>query len=290
MTLGSRRGEGPLISLITGSLFRAHELERLIRSLCEQTYPKFELIIVEQANVRAAEEILRRFDKLDGRVVRSARGLSRARNCGMACAVGDVIGFPDDDCWYEPETLARVAQRFEDDPSLMILCGRVETTTGPMLRYPAERCEVTRRNVWRTAVSPGIFVRADGAARIGGFDTSLGLGSGTAAGSGEETDYVLRALTMGLRVEYDDGVRIMHPSPEEVADRLSPLVGRSYGQGMAAVLRLHRYGPMSIAAALVRPLIGAGIAFMLGKRELAAFRRAVFLGRLRGVRRTGAGS
>ena len=42
-------------------------------------------------------------------LVESARGLSRARNAGLRMIAGDIVSFPDDDCWYPPDLLQRVA-------------------------------------------------------------------------------------------------------------------------------------------------------------------------------------
>ena len=39
--------------------------------------------------------------------------------------------------------------------------------------------------------------------RVGGFDEELGLGSGTPWHSGEEIDYLVRALATGAHLEYD---------------------------------------------------------------------------------------
>ena len=42
--------------------------------------------------------------------LRSARGLSRARNAGLAHVEADLVAFPDDDCVYPPGLLERVAR------------------------------------------------------------------------------------------------------------------------------------------------------------------------------------
>ena len=63
-------------------------------------------------------------------LLRSAPGLSRARNTALPRVEADLVAFPDDDCTYSPDLLARVVARFDDDPSLGILCGKLEDADG----------------------------------------------------------------------------------------------------------------------------------------------------------------
>ncbi|MBM9458387.1 glycosyltransferase family 2 protein [Nocardioides sp. zg-536] len=275
----------PRVSLVTGSLFRQVFLERLFGSLEGQRFSDFEIIVIEQRDEDGIRRLVARFPGLNVTVTSSDRGLSRARNVGLREARGEIIGFPDDDCWYSPGTISRVVRRFDFDPSLDVLCGRVLTGTGPMLNYPRGPVRIDRSNVWHTVVSPGLFVRRSAVDAIGDFDELLGVGSGTQAGSGEETDYVLRALTQGRRAEFDPLVHVNHPSPEEVSNRLSPAVGLSYGFGMGRVLRDHDYSLSARMKAVGRPIAGAAVAAVRGDAPLAQFRVAVARGRFRGLTR-----
>lgn len=273
------------VSLVTGSLLRQTQLSRMIRSLESQRHQDVELIVVEQSSVLGAIAVMKTYPSVDSTVLESECGLSRARNIGLARVTGDIVGFPDDDCWYQPGTLARVVHRFMADPELGLLCARVMTSEGPMLRYPSGETTVDRSNVWRTAVSPGIFVRRSLAERIGLFDEHLGVGAGTNAGSGEETDYVLRALASGALAVYDPLIHVSHPSPHDVKDRLEPSLGYSYGYGFGAVMRRHGYGRGAALSAIARPFVGAVLARGRGDRVLGSFRLAVSRGRLAGYRR-----
>lgn len=277
------------ISLVTGSLFRPDFLHRLFGSLSDQLHSDFQLILVEQSNLSGATSLASMYSSVDSVVVESARGLSRARNSGMRLADGDVFGFPDDDCWYSPGTLRRVVHRFSEDPQLSILCGRVMTPSGPMLKYPSGGW-INRRNVWRTAVSPGLFVRASAVRSIGSFNEDLGVGAGTLAGSGEETEFVLRGLSLGMKALYDPLLHVAHPSPESVPNRLSADLGFRYGYGMGQVLQKQEFGLREAGLSVARPLIGSAVAQATGNRELADFRRAVASGRARGYLRARRGA
>ena len=119
------------------------------------------------------------------------------------------MAFPDDDCLYAPDLLARVAARFMVDPRLDGLSGRPADRDGHMVgRWPDRAQPITPETVWHTATSHTIFLRQDVVARVGAFDEALGLGSGTPWSSGEEIDYLVRALQVGARIEYDPSIAI----------------------------------------------------------------------------------
>ena len=90
------------ISLILATKGRVEEMKRFMRSLAQEGNGSFELIVVDQNEDDRVGAILRelnlRFPIIH---LRSEVGLSRARNVGATAATGDIIAFPDDDCWYQ---------------------------------------------------------------------------------------------------------------------------------------------------------------------------------------------
>lgn len=277
------KSEDISIDLVAGSVGRTDDVLRLLASLDRQTHRNFRLVLVEQVDPTGTQRVLSQFPNVNAVVLTSDRGLSRARNRGLANCTGDVIGFPDDDCWYEPNTLAVVADRFARDPGIDMLCGRIQTPTGaPYVKTPHTPTRLDRINVWRIGLSAASFFRSSAVALIGNFDPDLGVGSGTAYQSGEETDFFLRAIDSGLRGEFDPTLVINHPAMEAAGKGMSREVGRSLGLGMGLVLRRHSY-PWTLALRWsLRPLVGASIATATGKGEFARFKLAVAAGRFAG--------
>lgn len=103
-----------LISLIMPTLNRYDDIYLLMDSLENQTYKNFELIVVDQNDNSKVKEIVDKYiDKLDIKYIKSSKkGLSYNRNVGIDNAVGQIIGFPDDDCVYENDTLEKVINFF----------------------------------------------------------------------------------------------------------------------------------------------------------------------------------
>ena len=277
------RADELTIDLVAGSIGRLDHLQRLATSLARQTHRNFRLIVVDQVDPAGAETLLAQFPNIRTQVLTSARGLSRARNRGLQECSGDLIAFPDDDCWYEVDTLAKAAERFAKEPHLDMLVGVIQTASRSAF-YRSPDCPMTldRKNIWRVGCSAASFFRATAVGRIGTFDPLLGVGSGTPYQSGEETDFFLRGIQAGLRGVFDPSLTVGHPSPEETEGRMSPRTGRGYGMGMGVVLRRHSYHWSSALWASVRPLVGAGFALTRGQRELAQFRIAVASGRFSG--------
>ena len=269
--------------LVVATVERTDDLESLLSSLDAQTHRAFRVVVVDQNDDDRLEPVLAGHAGLDVLRLRSARGLSRARNAALPALTADVVAFPDDDCVYAPEFLARVAERFAADPGLDGLAGRPVAADGRIAgRWPARAQRIRPETVFHAAISHTIFLRRSVVDRVGDFDEQLGLGSGTPWSSGEEIDFLVRALRAGARVEYDPSVVITHPVKTPSAEELIGL-GRRDGGSLGYLLAANRYPAGTVIRLLVRPLL-ASVAFaVLLDGTRARFQLATLGGRLRGL-------
>jgi glycosyltransferase involved in cell wall biosynthesis len=269
----------PRFSLVVSTIGRERELGRFCASLNEQTYHNFELILVDQSEGDELAEIVRRFgDRFPVIHLRSERGLSRGRNLGMKAATGDLIGFPDDDCWYGKDLLERVAAAFDTFPAVDMVTGMARDESGaPMGRWDRRPGAITRANVWRRAISMTIFLRRHVTEAVGVFDERLGVGSSTPFSSGEETDLIIRSIDRGFFGVYDPTLWVCHPNKKY----LPAGINRSfnYGAGMGFVLAKSHYGLRTVALALARPLVGAIIFLAAGKTDRVRYQLRTANGR-----------
>jgi len=276
----------PRLSLILATVGRVDEPARFLASLLEQGPPDWELVLVDQnPDERLAPLVESWTARLPLKHLRAPRGLSRARNAGLAAATGELLAFPDDDCWYPPGLLPRVATRLEAAPELTGLCIRGVDPAGRSLLSgsPETPGPVRRLKVWRQGISIGLFLRRGPVAALGGFDERLGAGAGTPWGSGEESDLLLRLLEAGGHLYYDPSMQVIHPAPSSLADPAALARARAYGRGMGEVLRRHRLPRRFIAWQLLRALGGALLAALRG-RGTARLYLAALRGRWEGVR------
>jgi glycosyltransferase involved in cell wall biosynthesis len=258
--------------LVVATVDRVVPFEVLLASLHRQTHRSFRVLVVDQNHDDRLTRVLERYDDLEIVRLRAPRGLSRARNEALAALSSDLIGFPDDDCMYEPDLLERVAGRFAEDDALDGLTGRADDSD----RWQQEAATLTRENLWNRAISFTIFLRRPVVERVGTFDVALGLPSS----SGEETEYLIRAIDGGARIEYDPGIVVQHPRKDV---DLAALAARE-GAGLGYILRKHRYPARTVARMLVRPAGGALVALAHRDRARARFQLETLRGRVRGYR------
>jgi glycosyltransferase involved in cell wall biosynthesis len=274
-------------SLVLATVDRTEPLEVLLRSLASQTERNFEFLVVDQ---NQDERLLPLLGRYEGRfpivhLRASERGLSRARNLGLKYATGEILAFPDDDCWYgSPTLLERVAARFDARPRVDVMTGcSVDAAGHPsQLQWEPDTAWVTWLNIWHTCISYTIFLRRRVIERLGGFDESLGVGAGTAWGAGEEMDYILRALEADFSVWYDPSLQVNHPQTATSRDEHAIRRSYLYSAGGARVLRRYRYPMWFVGSRWVRALAGSGVALARGDFAKARVRWAGLRGSVRG--------
>jgi glycosyltransferase involved in cell wall biosynthesis len=275
----------PKFSLVVATVGRAEPLERLFESLLDQG-SEFETIVVDQnEDDRVAKIVGRYVDRLDLRHLKSTPGLSRARNVGLAAATGEIVAFPDDDCWYRAGTLPAVWEAFEARPECDGLTGVARDEDGTPVgsaHWDAEPGWLSKANVWRRGCSITIFLRRSLLERIGGFDERLGAGAGTPYGACEETDLLLKALEAGSRIWFNPALVVHHEQSVSVFDRVAAARAYRYGMGIGFVLRRHGFPVRQSAWHVMRSFGGMAVSLLTGRWDKARFYRAAGAGKLRG--------
>jgi GT2 family glycosyltransferase len=276
---------GVLYSFILCTYGEKPHINRLLDSLLGQGRGDFEVIIVDQNLVPLTYLIERYSDRMAIRLIRSIPGLSAARNLGIKASVGSILAFPDDDCWYPTGLLDAVEAHLGDTEKSGFTC-KCTDEFGRVSAGSASRVAgfVTKKNVWSCGVSATMFIKRAVFETIGGFDEDLGLGAKSGFGSGEETDFLLRAVSAGYKVYYDAHHSVYHPIGSTAASDGAVLKAYSYGMGMGRVLRTHRYSHVRVAAFLILPIFGALAALLKADLPTARIRYSRVVGRYRGWR------
>jgi glycosyltransferase involved in cell wall biosynthesis len=269
----------PSFDLVVATVGRTDELARFLDSLAAQEYAAVRVIVVDQNDDARLDAIV------TGRPFRIERtrgplGLSRARNKGLALVEADLVAFPDDDCVYPPGLLERVAERLGPDSGLAGLTGRAEDASGTSAAsWQDEGAILTDDNLWNRAISFTIFLRRSISETVGSFDEELGLGSGSPWSSGEEIDYLVRAVRAGARIEYDPSLVVVH---DVRADDVR--VGARDGASIGYLLRKHGYPLRVVLRMLARPLGGTIVSLLRLDGARGRYQLATFRGRVRGYR------
>lgn len=269
--------------LVVATVDRVEPLVDLLSSLERQTYRAFRVLLVDQNADDRLDRHLARYRSLDLVRLHAPRGLSRARNHALPHLVADIVAFPDDDCSYSDDLLERVAERFVGDTGLAGLSLRGADCDGRSSpSWKTDPGALTRSNLWNRAASYGLFLRREIIAQVGAFDEELGLGGPGPWSSGEEIDYLIRALATGARIAYEPGLVVRH-----VVRRDDATLGYRDGASVGYLLRKHRYGPRTVGRMLARPLGGVALSLARGDVGRARYYAASLRGRLTGYFHSG---
>jgi hypothetical protein len=218
-------------------------------------------------------------------LVRPAVGpLTAARNIGLGLADAEVVAIPDDDCWYPPPLLGDVATLLAEHEDWDGISGRTIDERGhrSVVASGSRPGFVTSRNVWNRTSAPTLFLRRRLVEAVGFEDETLGPGAGTPWGAADETDYVLRAIELGLRIRYEPVLTVYHLHPNPELGRRSRAKAYSYGRGSGYVLRRHG-APRWFALWRCALLAGESLRNLLLLRPArAVYYAAMCAGRVRG--------
>jgi ADP-heptose:LPS heptosyltransferase/glycosyltransferase involved in cell wall biosynthesis len=277
----------PRVSLVVSTINRARELTRLMDSLLSQEFKDFEILVVDQNCDDRIVPILERYQsELNiSRIQTLARyGISSGRNDGWRRARGDVILFPDDDCWYPPWFLRKGVELL-DTTGAELVSGRFADESGRSIngRFASRAHFITRTSVWTAQSESASFYRRELLERLGGFDEELGIGSATPWQAAEGPDLILKALERGWVCYYDPSLYGFHHEYDldDPAEKMTRR-GRTYGRGMGYVLRRHRYGLFALLHWALRPLATAFLSAICGRFHRVAYALSVSVGRTEG--------
>lgn len=120
----SEKQKQVLISVIIPVYQAASYLDECLGSLLAQSYQHYELILIDDGSTDGSGDICERYaaEHSHIRVLhQSNRGVSAARNAGLACAVGDYICFVDSDDRVSPDFLEALAEGMQREDTALVL-------------------------------------------------------------------------------------------------------------------------------------------------------------------------
>lgn len=109
----------PKVSVIIPTYNRAHLIGRAIKSVLNQTYQDFEIIVVDDGSTDSTEEVIKEFQKKDKRIKyvkhKKNKGEGAARNTGIKISKSPFIAFQDSDDESFPQRLEKQIKVFENE-------------------------------------------------------------------------------------------------------------------------------------------------------------------------------
>lgn len=220
--------------IVTTQGNREEEVNRLLKSIEEQTYKEYEVIFVDQSS-EAKYKYLSELYYI--KYINTEKiSLSKARNIAIKAATGDVIGLSDDDCWYPNNALENVFNNLLKS-NVDVICGKViDKDKNKNYKEAAYQkiIKIEKKNSFKYPTSAGIFVKVKNLGHIK-FDENLGVGCKW--GCGEEVDLILNLLYLDYNIYYDDELVIYHPVEEVNINNLNKYY--LYAKGFGATVGKH---------------------------------------------------
>jgi GT2 family glycosyltransferase len=268
------------------TLKRWGDLDDAVAGVFRQTQPAHELVIIIDHNPELLERAQPAFP--GARVIPNAhaRGLSGARNTGVAIASGEIVAFLDDDAIPADTWLEELVAPFAD--AAVVGVGGAALPRWPEHRpvwFPPEfdwvvGCSYqglpTKQTQIRNPIGATMAFRRRAFEVAGGFTEGVGR-VGTLPLGCEETEFAIRATAQlpGSTVMYVPNSVVHHRvSEDRVAWRY--FLRRCYSEGIskAAVARLvGRESALASEQTYVRRTLPAGIRRDLRRPEPGASRR-----------------
>jgi GT2 family glycosyltransferase len=200
-------GEWPRISVVVCTFNGARTIRDTLDHLARLDYPDYEVIVVNDGSRDDTGEIARGYGV---RVITTEnRGLSAARNTGLAAATGEIVAYTDDDAYPDRDWLRYLASAFMRSKHVGI--------GGPNIAPPGDGFAADC-----VAASPGgpvqvlltdeiaehipgcnMAFRVDALRRIGGFDPRFRT-------AGDDVDACWRLQDQGWTIGFHAGGMVWH--------------------------------------------------------------------------------
>ena len=227
----------PKISVVICAYNAERTMQACLESLRTLRYPNFEVIVVNDGSTDRTLEIAQQFPEF--RIIsQENKGLSAARNVGIAASTAEIVAFTDSDCVVDPDWLTYLSYTFVN--------GGFVAVGGPNLPPPEES-----RTAACVASSPGgpthvllndqvaehipgcnMAFRKDVLEKIGGFDPVF-------RAAGDDVDVCWRLQNDGHVIGFSAAAMVWHFRRNTVKTYLKQQMG--YGAAEALLFFKHPY-------------------------------------------------
>jgi glycosyltransferase involved in cell wall biosynthesis len=175
-----------IVAVWNGERYLAEALD----SILAQDYEPLEIVVVDDGSADGSVEIAR--ERGIEPIRRENGGPGPARNTGIAASGGDILMFLDYDDEWLPGKVRTQVERFEADPSLGVLYGRMEVVVEPGTPWPGWLDPMWQTES-KTGFTPGtLAIRRETFEEVGPFDPAYWIAS--------DAEWLVRARRAGVGI------------------------------------------------------------------------------------------
>ena len=170
----------PFVSVIIPTYNRLVSVQSAVDSVLHQTFSDFEVIVVDDGSTDGTNSVLRK--NFGGRirlVITDHRGVSAARNKGIASSAGKFLALLDSDDIWHPQKLEKQVRYHQENQNIQIsqtqeIWIRNGKRVNPMCKHRKPYGDIYFDSLRMCAISPSsVFLTKALFDRFGGFDEEL---------------------------------------------------------------------------------------------------------------------
>ena len=167
------------ISVIIPTWNRADRLANALQSAFAQSLPPAEVIVVDDGSTDDTRELVRSRFRDARYIYQQNKGVSSARNTGIAAASGDWIALLDSDDHWQPDKLEQQCEHLRTWPDYKIchsdeIWVRNGTRVNPMKKHAKQGGHIFRHCLPLCVISPSaVLIHRDLFTAVGLFDERL---------------------------------------------------------------------------------------------------------------------
>lgn len=222
------RTDHPRVSVLMPAYNAERYVSEAIESMLDQSFPDFELVVVDDGSTDGTGEIVERFADRDPRVrlVRCEEngGIARALNRGLDAARGEYIVRMDSDDWSYPYRLERQVAFMDANPEVDVSGSAIEVCDRALRPLNVRRYRTTdqelRERVFHYSpfAHPAVIYRTEAARAIGGYNPALS--------DADDYDFFLRLGRDGQFANLPDVLHRLRTRPDSVSQGKGPRTER----------------------------------------------------------------
>ena len=169
----------PLVSIVTPSYNQARFLEKTMRSVLEQDYPRLEYLVVDGASTDGSVDLIKKYaGQLKWWVSEKDKGQAEAINKGLTRAKGEIVAWINSDDYYMPGAIAGAVKALDEHPEVGMVYGNVRVVDEHekiLNNLAYADWQVADLMAFRIIGQPAVFMRREVLEKTGFLDPSYHL-------------------------------------------------------------------------------------------------------------------
>lgn len=164
-----------MITIITPTFNREVLVQATIKSILDQTYTNWELIIVDDGSTDNTEQVIQEYltDTRIKYIKKENSGQASSLNVGSGYATGDYITFLDSDDEAYPNWLEVVTSHIKEDTGIACVGAIRKLLDGTMIKEGMNELKLFGEKIRVKLTCGSLFIKRDVFTKVGGYDANL---------------------------------------------------------------------------------------------------------------------